>query len=69
MACWQDNHSFDDRKTKGMEMKTLRYEDGKQKCFLAPFLRPHLPGLGMRMMVASSNFSIGDTTSNINAHI
>ena len=63
MACWQDDHSFDDRKTKGMVTETLRYENGKQKCSSASFSHLHLPGLGMWIMAASSNFSMVDRGS------
>ena len=61
MAPWLNDDSFDDKKMKDEKEEMLRYEDGKKKCPSARFSHLHLPGLGVRMMAASKDFSIGDT--------
>ena len=67
MAPWQNDDSFDDKKTKDEKEEMLRYEDGEKKSPLARFSHLHLPGLGMRMMVASKDFSIGDGHAQLQA--
>ena len=61
MAPWQNDDGLDDKKKKDDEEEMVRYEYGEQKSILACFSHLHLPGLGVRMMAASKDFSLCDT--------